>query len=75
MSCLSLNVAQHFVRRHYCGGEFSDRKTREAVADCGDGLFVFLMNEAQDAQNMQEFEQRLRGAIAQLRLLQGDLVA
>lgn len=75
MSCMRFNIPQEFVRRQYCGGEFSDLNTRESVAECGDGLFVFLMNEAQDAQNMQEFEQRLRGAIAQLRLLQGELVA
>lgn len=70
---MSLNPQQELVREHYQGGEFAYIETLAQVHKCGDGLFVFLMHEAHDAEDMAEFDSMLDTAIRQLRSLQGEI--
>ena len=70
---MKLNDSQKLVLKHYCGGEFYKIETEQQLCECGDGLFVFLMREAQDAETTGDFWHMLETAITQLRSLQGEL--
>lgn len=43
-----LNEIQKLVARTYAGGEFDGVPPK----DCGDGLFVFVMSEVEDAEDV-----------------------
>jgi hypothetical protein len=70
---MKLNPSQELVCEHYCGGEFQFVKTIGQARKCGDGLFTFLMDEANDAYTVEEFCVMLDNAIAQLRSLRGEI--
>lgn len=70
---MKLNPTQVLVRAHYEGGEFLHVSTKPDLKKCGDGLFVFLMDEAGDADTVEDFRGMLDTAIKQLRSLKGEL--
>lgn len=72
---MSFNRFQNHVLEHYCGGEFSAIETEQQINECGDTLFVFLMREAHDAEDFDNFYRMLETAIDQLRSIQGEIPA
>lgn len=64
--------AQHFVGLNYEVGSFnyvlteSESSEEPQIESCGDGLFEFLINEAGDASDMNEFMLMIDVAIKQL---------
>lgn len=70
---------QKLVAEHYCDGDMAWMLETAAYNEasqlehCGDGLFEFLINEAQDATDMVEFQGMLDRAIRQMQVLQQEL--
>lgn len=64
------------VAKHYIGGEFAYLTPKGVLTECecvGDGLFAFLVHEAQDAQDVPEYLQMLDRAEQQIRSLRAEL--
>ena len=68
-----LSPLQQHVVEHYEGGEFAYVTSIAQAKTVGDGLFVFCVAEAGDAQDADEFAHMLRRAIDQLRSLRDGL--
>lgn len=45
---MKLNPIQQLVAKHYCNGEFSNITDDDQLEDCGDDLFIFVLNEVGD---------------------------
>lgn len=64
-----LNDTQKRVAERYADGEFRYVTTEEAAREVGDGLFFFLIAEAHDVPDANEFKHAMSDAIHQLGLL------
>lgn len=67
-----LTFLQKEIAKSYCGGEFAYMKTTEEMKDFGDGLFVFLINEAGDACSLDEFFRMLDSICSQIQEVSSD---
>lgn len=65
-----MNDQQRFVIGEYVGGEFSDITDPLQAKDVGDGLFTFLLDEANDSEDLEDFHNMLCRAIGQLQQLE-----
>lgn len=71
-----LSAFQLKVLAYYENGEHSYITTMSEVANCGDTMVHFLMNEAHDADgDIEEFSKMLDTALRQLSMLQSDMEA
>lgn len=61
-----LNPTQQRVAAIYCDGEYKHVSTEEDAANVGDGLFTFLINEANDVPDIEEFVEAMGTALDQL---------
>lgn len=70
---MKLNPQQRLVRDRYQGGEFAHIESFQQICEAGDGLFMFLMNEAWDAEDMLELASMLDTAIRQIQELKQEI--
>jgi hypothetical protein len=56
---MELNPLQQRVSKHYEGGEFVGTESMTNAKELGDTLFVFCLNEADDAESTEVYQQRL----------------
>ena len=68
-----LTDLQQQVIRHYMYGEFDHIKSIEEAETVGDGLFLFLMNEARDAADQEEYLGMLGLAEQQVRSVMNEI--
>ena len=66
---MELNEHQLKIAKHYYEGEFNFVKTLDDVNKCGDGLFVFLINEADEVEDKEDFLRRINTARNELTTL------
>lgn len=67
---MALSEIQKKIAELYCNGDMAHVQTLEEAQNCGDGLFTFLLNEAEDADgDPEEFQRMLESAISQLQNL------
>lgn len=72
---MELNQLQNRVAKHYEGGEFAGTESMTNAKELGDTLFVFCLNEADDAESTEVYQERLETAINQLRSLQAEIAS
>lgn len=76
-----MNAFQKKLCETYAGGEFAHfaekpDQWRDAIKDCGDGLFSFLMielSDKEDCENLDTAIQRLESAGAQIQKALSDI--
>ena len=68
-----LTELQQQVVQHYEGGNFAYIKSLADAEKVGDGLFVFLLNEAGDASDKDEYIAMLITAARQIRTCQNEI--
>jgi hypothetical protein len=68
-----LTDLQRQVVRHYMYGEFDHIRSVEEAKTVGDRLFLFLMNEARDAADQEEYLGMLGLAEQQVRSLMNEI--
>jgi hypothetical protein len=69
-----LTDLQQQVVRHYMYGEFKHIGSVEEAKTVGDGLFLFLINEARDAADQEEYLGMLGLAEQQVRSVMNEIV-
>ena len=72
-----LNKWQLLILKNYAGGEFEFLSRSDvlpsALANCGDGLLAFLINELDDAENSDDAWRRIHTVIREVTNLEDIL--
>lgn len=73
-----LNEWQKLVAQVYGGGDYAHHETLEETQDIGDGLYTFLQRDLDASEDCTEIKyaiRRVRGAIADLQVIEAALTA
>lgn len=69
-----MNEAQRFVADNYSDGDFDYIRTVREAETCHDGLFAHLISEAAGADDLEQLDEVVGGAVDQLMDLNSALV-